>query len=618
MTTYVEEFVAKIGWEADPEGLSGFKKQLGGVVKGVGIAAAAVAGLATAVVAMTVSLSRDISIQAQEAKAVGLTAREYENWGFVLGAIGMDISKVGGLMKKLNQNIGGIKAGVKGSKKAEDAFKSLGLTLKEIEGMDASDQFKTILQASKDTKDTQTAQAAVAALLGADAVQMVGYLRDQNASVEDMLASQNRSNMMSEEARDGAIAFTAQMDTLGATTESVTNLFAGLLGEQLSPMVETLNEWVDANKEVIQANVKEWVDNIRTAIDVLITAVDKIKDAFTYLEENMWIVEIAAAAIISVLGFLAYTILPALIKKYAILGYTALVTNIAMLAIPMLVIAGIALLLFGLYKLWQSFEEGRNVFKELWDWIKGIWDKILGFFDGVWSSIKEFFAGLGASIKETFNKVLDSVSTFFSDALGKVWDFVVMLLLAPIRIQLFLLKLLIKAVIYIGKFFAKIWGKVTSFISGLWKKAQLGAAILRAKIISFVTDLWDSVLAFIKTGITKLQEFLLGIPERIKQAVSDAINYLKDIVKEIPLVGDLIEADGDVVVNHKLTGAGTQANMLAGGSSSSVNNTTNSTANDNRQNTTNINVTQAAGEDGAKFAERVASAVKHNDSGQDY
>lgn len=403
---------------------------------------------------------------------------------------------------------------------------------------DLADVMEILRNSFKDLSADEKAQAA-SALFGTNA--MSGMLAIINASDEDF---NNLSNAI--ENADGKAAEMAEtmQDNLGGdVTKAKSNLesFQLMLYEKFQP---TLRKGVEA--------INKLIDKFKW----LITNSDKVKKKLKQI-----------APVITGIGTAIATFL-VIINKSAIIGAfvtgltaikTAFVGLWAVLAAnPVgLVVAAIAGLVAAFVTLWNTSEEFRNFWIELWDTVKsavtgaieavGAWFKSA--FDGAelfkeefisaWESIKaawsatvDFFAGIWDGIKTVFSTVDAWFKTVFTGAWNNTKN----------------------AFSTVKTTFAGVWNNIKAAFStvGTWFKTTFETAWTNIKsVFSNVGDFFGGIWETIKTKFTdvgtKVGEAIGGAfksvinsvletVENTINAVPDAINSAIDILNKIPAV----------------------------------------------------------------------------------
>ena len=150
---YIEEFVAFLGWEVDATELEEFQNQvedIGGMLKK---AALAVAGVTSAMAALTVIVNKTTGANIALAKSVGVSAEFLEAMGGVVRPLGFEMENVVDLVEEMNNKIGesaGLGQPISG---VTDSLKILGLEFKSLKELAPEDQFIQILDAAKNLED---------------------------------------------------------------------------------------------------------------------------------------------------------------------------------------------------------------------------------------------------------------------------------------------------------------------------------------------------------------------------------------------------------------------------------------------------------------------------------
>jgi hypothetical protein len=236
---------------------SEIKSTAGLLLKFGGIAA----GVATTFGVMS---SKELSSNLMRAKSVGMTTDAYLGWEGVLKNIGFEGEKAIDMMEEGTNKIGELsKLGKMSS--AEDTFKMLGLSFKEIKDLAPEEQFMQIMEAAKGLSDEQIAQSAVDMIFGGEANRVLGLLRQYDGSVEDIVKKHRDLNVLTDEGIVGNLAFTNSMNNLATAGKSLFQEVIGKAGNTIAPMVNDMLDWVAANDELIRQDIASVVDSITTA-----------------------------------------------------------------------------------------------------------------------------------------------------------------------------------------------------------------------------------------------------------------------------------------------------------------------------------------------------------------
>lgn len=248
------------------------------------------------------------------------------------------------------------------------------------------------------------------------------------------------------------------------------NFVAGLANPDQNPE-ELFNTVIDAAeqvwenlKPVLQRLVENAIDLVKSELNKrfpevykkLQEARDAIKSVFEWILKNKNAILATIAAIgAGLAAFNVATMIMNLVKafkawKVATEGMTIAqrLLNVVMEANPIgLVIAAVTALVTAFITLWNTSEEFRQFWIDLWDGIKetagAAWDWIKGVFSGAWDGIKKiwngaknFFSGVWDGIKGVFSNVRNWFSNVFqgaADAISTIFNGIVGVIKAPIN-----------------------------------------------------------------------------------------------------------------------------------------------------------------------------------------
>lgn len=261
MATVIEKFVAEVGWDIDPKGLAEFSKQAGSVVRMGKALALAFAGATAGGLAFITMTNKQTAEMTQLAAAFGLSGEALERYTDLFQNIGLGSEDVIKSIKTLNDRIGQIKSGSELAS-VTDAFKSLGVSIKDVQDLEPEKQFETLLAAMKDAEDRQVGLSAATQLFGRAGSRMVGFLQTYDESLVDILDKYSKLDLMTEEGRQGAIRWSRSLNEVKTLFDSMKGLIAGLVGDALTPMIDEFIDWAVVNRELIKTRVREWVDRI--------------------------------------------------------------------------------------------------------------------------------------------------------------------------------------------------------------------------------------------------------------------------------------------------------------------------------------------------------------------
>lgn len=338
---------------------------------------------------------------------------------------------------------------------------------------------------------------------------------------------------------DGMTAEDAFNEALAAcSTEQerqqlVISTLNGLYGENAKAYAESNSSILDANAAnlaLIQSQSEmatamepltaAWTNFKAQALDALtpvITAIaDKLKEVITYFQENETAATILKATLIGLataLGivataFLISNIISAVQKAMALL-------NLTMLANPFVLVAAlIAGLVAAFIYLWNTSEEFRNFFINLWDNIK----TAAG--NGI-DAIVTFFSELPGRIKEWLDTAITKAAEFATNLKNKAVDAGSNFLDSIIN--------------FITQLPGKIW---SLFLQAVQKVVDLKTQLI-TKGKEAAKGLWDSIVNKIKELPGEIKSIGGDIVEGLWNGINDKVEWITDKVKSF----------GDAVMN---------------------------------------------------------------------
>lgn len=236
-------------------------------------------------------------------------------------------------------------------------------------------------------------------------------------------------------------------------------------------------------------------------------------------------------------GFMSLTIA----QKAVTMAQT--VMNAVMNANPIgLIIAGITALVVAFMHFWNTSEEFRQFWIDLWEGIKQVagtvWEAITGFFTSAWEGIQEawgglveFFTNLWNGITAIFSTIADWINTnifqpiiaFFQpviDFFKTSWEIISQLAEGCWEI--------VKKVweVVSGWFDNNVIKPVVGFFTGLWNGIKEGASA----VWNFIKGVWSAVSGwFSEKVIQPVKNFFTGMWDGLKNGAKNAWEGIKNV-----------------------------------------------------------------------------------------
>lgn len=298
-----------------------------------------------------------------------------------------------------------------------------------------------------------------------------------------------------------------QLDNLQGQLTILKSALEGLaisFGELLMPAIKTIVGWV-----------QQFVDWLNSLDD----GTKKVVVTVALLAAALGPVLIVIGKVVSAVGTIM-TIVPKVagVIKTVQTAFAAL--NATMLANPIvLIIAAIAALVAAFIYLWNTNEDFRQFWIDLWENIKevaiAVWNAIKDFFvaaweaistaaQTVWNALKEFFSGLWEGIKNVFTTAVNVISTFLSTT----WN-------------------------AISTTAQTIWNAISGFFSTVWNGIKTIVTTVVNAIKTFLTTAWNTIKTTITTVLNAIKTVFTTIWNGIKSVVTSVVNSIKNTISTV-------------------------------------------------------------------------------------
>jgi len=367
----------------------------------------AVAG--TAIAGFTKLMTDQIVESDRLAKSVGTTADIAEAFGNEMSKIGLNQENFIDLMEEMNNKMGEMK-GLGEFTAVEESLDILNLKFEELQDLSPEKQFEAITKASLEMADAQKAVTAVDMLMGGEANKLIGSLRAQGLTYEDVIRKQQLYNFQTEESREGALKFANASRDLTMTITSMSKFIAGALGESMSGLVNEITQWVSANKELVASGVKQFAHGLYVAFSAIWSILHSLFRATTWVVDAMGGFERVSQFITS--GLMLFGVMK-VVQAFSLLGFAIKQIPKILMRVPIL---GALIAVADDIRSWVS---GGN----------SIMGMLVGDFD-TW--LPQFMEGLDV-LKDLAVYAFDSIASFVKDSFTAVGDFILGAILAPIN-----------------------------------------------------------------------------------------------------------------------------------------------------------------------------------------
>ena len=503
-------------------------KGLGGAAaKGIGAIGATIGGLATAFFATaesTKELRTNMGKVQTAFEVAGLSAEQATKTYEDLYAVVADEGKA----TEATSHI------AKLAKSQEDLSKWVNISTGVYATFGDSLPIENLAEASNETAKTGKITGGLA-----DALNWAGISEEKFQAKLDNLSTEQERNKLITETLNGLYSKASKQyqetnkDVI-ASNKAQAELSSTMaqLGEKAEPLLTALkegfNQVLQAVIELLSgADFEAIKTGIENAFDYFVDEIiPAIKNGFTWIMDNK---DTLIAGIVAIgTGMLAWNVVSMVQGVVAaIKGWTTATTgmtlaqkalNLVMKANPIgIVITAITALVSAFIYLWNTSDEFRAFWIDLWEKIKSTTSKVIkvigDFFSDLWVDIKkiwsstvDWFKNIGSKIASGFQKALNSIKDFFS----KTWSNI-----------------------------KNIWSNVIGFYVNIGEKIIDAFKNIPNNLKTFFSNAWTNV----KNAWSNVTSFFSDIKDKI-------INSFKELPSKMTSIGsDLVKGLWDGIKN---------------------------------------------------------------------
>lgn len=531
-------YMAMAGWKT--------KDMLGGIEGIMNLAAASGEDLATTSDIVTDALT-----------AFGLSANDSGHFADILAAASSNANTNVSMMGETFKYAAPI-AGALGFT-AEDTAEAIGLMGNAgIKASQAGTALRTIMNnLAGDVSFTGSAFGEMnIATTNAD-----GSMRDLSAILADcrvafsqMSESEQAANAEALVGKNAMSGFLALMNAAPADINKLSDAISNCNGKS-EEMANTMQDNLEGQLTILKSQLQELAisfgELLMPAIRTIVSGIQKFVDILNKMSPEMKKVIMTIALVVAAVGPVLIvvgkvmsavgtimTIVPKLAGVLNIVKGAFAALNAVMLANPIiLIIAAIAALVAAFIYLWNTNEDFRQFWIDLWNKVKevfiNVWNAIKNFLNTVWNGIKKvaevIFTGILTLItfkirliETIITTVWNAISGFFTNVLGGIKDKVST---AWDNIKT-----------TIGSKMETIKSNVTT----AWNNIKEGTSTSVGNIYTTVHDGFETAVGYIK-GLTSQaftwgKDLIMGIVKGIKScisAVGDAVTGVANKIKSV-------------------------------------------------------------------------------------
>ena len=267
----------------------GFRRTLGTVAKGVGLAAGAVTAAGGALLGMASQTSAAADEIDKASTRIGITTDAYQEMAYWASQNGIEQGTMERAVGRLNQRIG---LAAEGNEKYSNALKNLGVDMEAVtEGtLSTEDAMAQSIQALSQMENEQKKSAMASELFGTKmARDLMPALQDGSLSIEEAAKQAEELGLiMSEDAIDANVKFQDSMDQIKSSLRSA---FMQTM-TQVLPILQRFLDWVLDHMPQIQATIQTVMEVVSRVVEKAFTVFDEyvlpvLGEVFSWIKENL-------------------------------------------------------------------------------------------------------------------------------------------------------------------------------------------------------------------------------------------------------------------------------------------------------------------------------------------
>ena len=320
-----------------------------------------------------------------------------------------------------------------------------------------------------------------------------------------------------------------QLDNLQGQITILKSALEGLaisFGELLMPAIKMIAGWVQ--------QFVDWLNGMDEGTKKVVTTI-------ALLAAALGPVLIVIGKVVSAVGTIM-TIVPKVAGVINTVKTAFAALNTTMLANPIfLIIAAITALVAAFIYLWNTNEDFRQFWINLWENVKevaiAVWEAIKNFFtaaweaisstaQAVWNGIKDFFSGLWEGIKTIFSTVVEVIKTIITTYFN-IYKTIITTVLNAIKTVFTTVWNGIKTVV------TTVVTAIQTFITTAWNAIKNTVTTVLNAIKTVITTVWNAIKSAVTSVVNGIKSTITSVWNGIKSTVSSVVNSIKNTVTTV-------------------------------------------------------------------------------------
>ena len=345
------------------------------------------------------------------------------------------------------------------------------------------------------------------------------------------------------------------IDNCDGTSEQMANTMQDNLAGQLTILKSQLEELAISFGELLMPAIREivgWIQGFVDKLNGMDEGTRKVILTVAAFVAALGPVLIVVGKIISSVGTIM-TVLPKIGPLITTVKTAFAALNATMLANPiMLIIAAIAALVAAFIYLWNTNEDFRQFWINLWENIKevaiSVWNAIKEFFTAaweaisstaqtIWNGIKNFFSALWEGIKTIFTTVFEVIKTIVTTYFN-IYKTIITTVFNAIKTVITTVLNAIKTVITtvwntIKTVFTTVLNTIQTVVSGAFNTMWNGIKNTVSNIVNTIKTGFNNAVSFVKNLASSAFQWGADIIQGIVNGIKSCIGKVKDAVTNV-------------------------------------------------------------------------------------
>lgn len=238
------------------------------------------------------------------ARKMGTTTQELQRLEFAGASVGAEADNTREAFKTLTENLGELER--VGSGPAVDSLATLGLTLADFEGKDATEQMGLFADAMQRLPNDAQRVSVALEVMGEDGGALLPLFQKGSQGIEELAGKADRLGLVLDEgavraAKDAKIA----LGEMAAQARAVGNSIAAKLAPKVTEVVGRIQGWYEQNQDIIDQKIGQFVEGLIPAFERTVEVVGKVIDVGTALVDMFGGLEHAMVAGATAAGLMA-------------------------------------------------------------------------------------------------------------------------------------------------------------------------------------------------------------------------------------------------------------------------------------------------------------------------